>query len=50
MAIGQLGVWRCTQLDFTSSDESAMDEMANEDQPFQPELNDFIVMEISRGK
>ena len=43
-------MWRCTQLDFTSSDESAIGEMAAEEEPFQPELFDFMVIEISYGK
>ena len=49
MATGQTGVWRCTQLDFTTSNESVLEDMASEEQPFQPELHDFFVVEISKG-
>ena len=43
-------MWRCTQLDFVSTDECIMEEMALEDEPFQPESHDFCVVEVSRGK
>lgn len=49
VAIGQLGVWRCTQLDYILGDERAMDDMASEEYPFLPELHDFVVTEISQG-
>ena len=43
------GVWRCTQLDFTSSDENVLEEMSLEEISFQPENHDFLVAEISKG-
>lgn len=49
IAIGQLGVWRCTQLDFCSSDENVIEEMASEKLLFQPELHSFVVVEIAKG-
>ena len=35
-------------MDFTTTNESVLEEMALE-QTFQPELHDFVVVEISRG-
>lgn len=49
MVVGPIGVWRCTQLDFTSEDKRVMEEMALEEKPFQPEIHDFCVAEVSRG-
>jgi hypothetical protein len=49
MATGLIGVWRCTQLDFISTNESALEEMALEEKSFQPEDHDFFVAKISKG-
>lgn len=49
VATGQVGVWRCTQLDFSTSNDSVLEEMASEEQLFQPELHDFFVVEVSNG-
>lgn len=48
VGVGQIGVWRMTQLDYVSSDECVFDEMKVDD-PFQPESHDFYVTEISKG-
>ena len=50
VALGLVSVWRVTQLDYTSSDDNAIDEMYSEDVQFQPELHNFCVTEISSGK
>ena len=50
VAIGILGVWRATQLDYCSNDDYAYGEMGEEQQPFQPERNNFFITEISCGK
>ena len=49
IATGQIGVWRCTQLDFATSDQTVLEDMVLEEQIFQPELHDFIVVEVSQG-
>jgi hypothetical protein len=49
MATGQMGVWRCTQLDFITMDETVLEDIASEEEPFQPELHDFFVSEVSKG-
>lgn len=48
VGVGQIGAWRMTQLDYVSSNEGVLADMKAED-PFQPELHDFFVTEISRG-
>ena len=48
-ASGQIGVWRCTQLDFSTSDETVLEDMASEEESFQPELHDFFVVEVNQG-
>ena len=50
IAVGLIGVWRATQLDYVSSDECIIDEMESEETPFQPEQQNFCVTEISSGK
>ena len=49
VATGRIGAWRCTQLDFSTSDETVMEDMASEEQIFQPESHDFYVVEVSNG-
>ena len=49
IATGLVGVWRCTQLDFISTDENVLEEMAAEEQVFQPETHEFTVVEIREG-
>ena len=48
VGVGQIGVWRLTQLDYVSSDDVVHDDIKMEDN-FQPELHDFYVTEISHG-
>lgn len=48
VGIGLIGVWRTTQLDYVSDDDSVYEDMAQEDQ-FQPETHDFYITEISQG-
>jgi hypothetical protein len=50
MALGLLGVWRATQLDYISNDACAAEEMSNEEQQFQPEVHNFCITEISCSK
>lgn len=48
IAVGQIGVWR---LDYTSSDNDIIDDIiAKQDQAFQPEMEDFVITEICKGK
>ena len=49
VAVGLVGVWRATQLDYVSSDDTVIEEMGNEERPFQPEEQNFRVMEILSG-
>ena len=46
---GQVWVWRATQLDYVSNEESVLRDLKMEEH-FQPELHDFYVMEISKNK
>lgn len=48
-AIGIVGVWRTTQLEFDASDELVAQEMENEECQFQPEAHNFHIIEISCG-
>lgn len=50
IAVGLLGVWRTTQLDYVSNDECAVREMSSEKHQFRPDLHNFCVTEISSGK
>ena len=50
IAVGLIGVWRTTQLDYVSSNEYVVKEMENEEHPFQPEMQNFCITEISYGK
>lgn len=47
VGVGQIGVWRITQLNFID-DNSVHNEIEAEEQ-FQPELHDFYITEISQG-
>ena len=49
VAIGQIGVWRATQLEYASADNLVLDEMAMEDSAFQPEAHDFIIVEVCQS-
>lgn len=48
VAVGQIGVWRATQLDFVSDDDSILEEILNEDE-FQPEAHQFYITRIFHG-
>lgn len=48
-AIGIVGVWRATQLEFENDDQSLFQEMEYEECQFQPEVHSFCVTEISSG-
>ena len=49
-AVGQLGVWRLVNSEFDESDASVLRQMSELELPFQPELEKFVVTEISKGK
>ena len=49
IAIGQLGVWRAVNMDYSSSDEYIIDEISKGEQLFLPEMESFFVIEIYKG-
>ena len=49
IAVGQLGVWRLINKDLTNTDERALEEMMEREEPLQPELHNFSIVEISKG-
>ena len=50
IAVGQIGVWRLVHMDYTSSDSDITDDIAKQDQTFQPEMEGFVITEICKGK
>ena len=49
IAVGQIGVWRLTHLDYTSSDSDVLEDIAKQDHAFQPEMENFAITEICKG-
>ena len=37
-------------MDYTSSDSDIIDDIAKRDQAFQPEMEDFVIKKICKGK
>ena len=48
IAIGQLGVWRAVNMDYSSSDEYIIDEISKGEQLFLPEMELFCYRDIQR--
>ena len=49
VGVGQIGVWRMTQLEYFRDDDSIHGEIMNAEEQFQPELHDFYVTDIYQG-
>lgn len=48
-AIGRIGVWRVTHMETIDSDQSVLEQISKQVEPFQPENHSFIVVEIYKG-
>ena len=48
-AVGQVGVWRLINSDYDLSDVTIMNQISDLESPFQPEYENFIVVEICNG-
>ena len=48
-AVGQVGVWRLVNSEYDNTDTTLKKQLAALEQPFQPELEKFIVTDICNG-
>ena len=49
VAVGLVGVYRATQLDFVSDEDIVLWDIKEESKAFYPEFHNFFVMEICKG-
>lgn len=51
IAVGQVGAWKVVHFDAFSSSERVFSDIREQAayEPFQPECNSFILLEISKG-
>lgn len=49
-AVGQVGVWRLINSEYDYCDATLMNQIAELEQPFQPEVEKFVIIEISTGR
>lgn len=49
IAIGRIGVWRVTHMETIDSDQSVLEQISKQMEPYQPENHSFIVVEIYKG-
>ena len=50
VAIGRVGAWRLAHYETLLSDNSVFKKISQEEEPFQPEQHEMIVIEIYKGE